>query len=41
VFHAADLDKVLGTLGSRGYRAPQLETGITAGRLALGAFTLD
>jgi SagB-type dehydrogenase family enzyme len=40
VFHAADLDEVLGALGSRGYRAAQLEAGIAAGRLALGAFTL-
>ena len=40
VFHAADLDKVLGALGSRGYRAAQLEAGIAAGRLALAAFTL-
>jgi len=40
VFYAADLDEVLGTLGSRGYRAVQLEAGIAAGRLALGAFAL-
>jgi len=40
VFHAAHLDAVLGTLGSRGYRAAQLEAGIAAGRLALGAFAL-
>ena len=40
VFHAADLDEVLGALGSRGYRAAQLEAGIAAGRLALAAFTL-
>jgi hypothetical protein len=40
VFHAADLDDVLGALGSRGYRAAQLEAGIAAGRLALAAFTL-
>jgi SagB-type dehydrogenase family enzyme len=40
VFHAADLDEVLGVLGSRGYRAAQLEAGIAAGRLALGAFAL-
>jgi SagB-type dehydrogenase family enzyme len=39
-FHAADLDEVLGALGSRGYRAAQLEAGIAAGRLALAAFTL-
>ena len=40
VFHAADLDEVLGAQGSRGYRAVQLEAGIAAGRLALAAFTL-
>jgi SagB-type dehydrogenase family enzyme len=40
VFHAADLGEVLGALGSRGYRAAQLEAGIAAGRLALAAFTL-
>lgn len=40
VFHATDLDEVLGALGSRGYRAAQLEAGIAAGRLALAAFTL-
>jgi SagB-type dehydrogenase family enzyme len=39
-FHAADLDGVLATLGSRGYRAAQLEAGIAAERLALAAFTL-
>ncbi len=40
MFHAADLDEVLGALGARGYRAAQLEGGIAAGRLALGAFAL-
>jgi SagB-type dehydrogenase family enzyme len=40
VFHASDLDEVLGALGGRGYRAAQLEAGIAAGRLALAAFTL-
>ena len=40
MFHAADLDEVLGALGSRGYRAAQLEAGVAAGRLALAAFTL-
>jgi SagB-type dehydrogenase family enzyme len=39
-FHAADLDGLLTTLGSRGYRAAQLEAGIAAERLALAAFTL-
>lgn len=40
VFHSAGLDEVLGALGSRGYRAAQLEAGLAAGRLALAAFTL-
>jgi SagB-type dehydrogenase family enzyme len=39
-FHAADLDVLLAELGSRGYRAAQLEAGIAAERLALAAFTL-
>lgn len=39
-FHSCDLDTVLATLGSRGYRAAQLEAGIAAERLALAAFTL-
>jgi SagB-type dehydrogenase family enzyme len=40
VFHCADLDPLLRALGSRGYRAAQLEAGVAAGRLALAAFTL-
>ena len=40
MFHASDLDAVLGALGGRGYRAAQLEAGIAAGRFALAAFTL-
>jgi SagB-type dehydrogenase family enzyme len=39
-FHCADLEPLLHTLGSRGYRAAQLEAGVAAGRLALAAFTL-
>jgi SagB-type dehydrogenase family enzyme len=39
-FHTADLDESLGALGSRGYRATQLEAGIASGRLALAAFAL-
>jgi hypothetical protein len=35
-----DLDEVVGALGSRGYRAAQLEAGVAAGRLARAAFTL-
>lgn len=40
VFHCADLEPLLRALGSRGYRAAQLEAGVAAGRLALAAFTL-
>jgi SagB-type dehydrogenase family enzyme len=40
VFHCADLDPLFAALGSRGYRAAQLEAGVAAGRLALAAFTL-
>ncbi|MBW3546912.1 MAG: SagB family peptide dehydrogenase [Actinobacteria bacterium] len=39
-FHLTELDALLSTLGDRGYRAAQLESGIAAGRLALAAFTL-
>jgi hypothetical protein len=40
VFHCAGLDPLLSALGSRGYRAAQLEAGVAAGRLALAAFVL-
>jgi SagB-type dehydrogenase family enzyme len=40
VFDAADLTEILGALGSRGYRAGQLEAGVAAERLALAGFTL-
>jgi nitroreductase len=40
VFLLADLDAVLGALGGRGYRWAQLEAGIRAGRLQVGAFAL-
>ena len=40
VFHHAHLDPILNTLGSRGYRAAQLEAGIVSGRLALCAFAI-
>src|SRR5919201_1914428 len=36
----ADLDRALDALGNRGYRAAQLEAGIVAGRLQVGAFAL-
>ncbi|HEX6312418.1 MAG TPA: SagB/ThcOx family dehydrogenase [Acidimicrobiia bacterium] len=39
-FHSADLDPVLRALGTRGYRAAELESGIAAGRLSLAAFAL-
>lgn len=38
--HCADVDRVTSALGSRGYRAAQLEAGIIAGRLQLAAFDL-
>ena len=38
VFQVADLDEVVGRLGDRGYRWAQLEAGIRAGRLQIGAF---
>jgi SagB-type dehydrogenase family enzyme len=40
VFHNAALDPILDVLGSRGYRAAQLEAGIVSGRFALSAFAL-
>ena len=38
VFQLVDLDDVVGQLGDRGYRWAQLEAGIRAGRLQVGAF---
>jgi len=38
VFFLADLRKILGRLGNRGYRATQLEAGIIGGRLYLAAY---
>jgi SagB-type dehydrogenase family enzyme len=40
VFHAAVLDRLLATLGPRGYRVAQLEAGVASGRLSLNAFAL-
>jgi SagB-type dehydrogenase family enzyme len=40
VFHCARLELILEALGSRGYRAAQLEGGVAAERLQLAAFTL-
>jgi hypothetical protein len=39
-FHAAPLDRVLDTAGTRAYRVAQLEAGVVSGRLALAAFAL-
>lgn len=38
VFQLADIETVIGRLGDRGYRWAQLEAGIRAGRLQVGAF---
>ena len=38
IFLLADLDKAIGDLGERGYRAAQLEAGIRAGRIYLAAY---
>lgn len=38
VFQLAELDSVVARLGERGYRWAQLEAGIRAGRLQIGAF---
>jgi SagB-type dehydrogenase family enzyme len=40
VFHCARLEPILQALGSRGYRAAQLEAGMAAERLQLAAFAL-
>jgi nitroreductase len=40
VYCLADLTRVLARFGSRGYRAAQLEGGITGGRLYLAAYAL-
>ena len=39
-FVCADLERILDGYGDRGYRVPQLEAGVVAGRLQLAAFTL-
>ena len=38
VYAIADLDRVLGALGSRGYRAATLDGGVAGGRLYLAAY---
>lgn len=38
IFLMADLDQAFSLLGNRGYRAAQLDAGITAGRIYLGAY---
>lgn len=40
VFHCAELGPITESLGSRGYRAAQLESGVVSGRLALCAFAV-
>ena len=40
VFFLADLDRAFARFGNRGYRAAQLEAGITGGRLYLSAYAL-
>jgi hypothetical protein len=37
VFQMSDLEAVIARLGDRGYRCAQLESGIRAGRLQVGA----
>lgn len=41
VFHCAALSPIFDTLGSRGYRVAQLESGVVSGRLSLCAFALE
>lgn len=41
VFFLADLDQAFGRFGNRGYRAAQLEAGITGGRPYLSAYALQ
>jgi SagB-type dehydrogenase family enzyme len=38
IFFLADLSRILGRMGNRGYRAAQLEAGIIGGRLYLAAY---
>ena len=38
IFFLGDLNKIVETLGNRGYRAAQLEAGILGGKLYLGAY---
>jgi SagB-type dehydrogenase family enzyme len=38
IFLMADLRRTIGALGPRGYRAAQLEAGVVAGRIYLGAY---
>jgi SagB-type dehydrogenase family enzyme len=38
IFLLSDLERILGALGDRGYRAAQLEAGIVGGKLYLGAY---
>jgi SagB-type dehydrogenase family enzyme len=38
IFYLADLKKMLGVFGNRGYRAAQIEAGIMGGKIYLGAY---
>jgi nitroreductase len=40
VFFLADLNKIFGRMGNRGYRAVQLEAGILGGKMYLAAYAL-
>jgi len=40
VFFMADLDRLLSSLGNRGYRLAQMESGIIGGRMYIAAYTL-
>jgi SagB-type dehydrogenase family enzyme len=40
VFFMADLDKVFGRYGNRGYRLAQLEAGLTGGRLYIASYAI-
>jgi SagB-type dehydrogenase family enzyme len=41
IFFLADLERWLGRLGNRGYRAAQLEAGILGGKIYLASYALD
>ena len=41
IFFLADLEAIFERFGNRGYRAVQLEAGITGGKLYLGSYALQ